>query len=67
MRKIKGFTRFWIVVYLAYTLLELYRARASQEKSKLTLGDTIRSFKGATFKSLITWTYLLATRNMSLL
>lgn len=29
MRKIKGFTRFLIIVHLAYTLLELYRARVS--------------------------------------
>ncbi|MCT4564737.1 MAG: IS701 family transposase [Maledivibacter sp.] len=58
MRKIKGFTRFWSIVYLAYTLLELYRARISQEKSKLTLGDTIQKFKGATFKSLITLIYV---------
>lgn len=33
MHKIKGFTRFWHIVYLAYTLLELYRANISQEKS----------------------------------
>jgi SRSO17 transposase len=56
MHKVKGFTQFWSIVYLAYTLLELYRARTSQEKSKLTLGYTIRLFKGATFRSLITWT-----------
>jgi SRSO17 transposase len=66
IRKIKGFTRFWLIVYLAYTLLELYRARISQEKSKLTLGDAIQLFKGATFKSLITWTYILATLNLNL-
>lgn len=66
MRKIKGFTRFWHIVYLAYTLLELYRANISQEKPKLTLGDTIQLFKGATFKSSITWTYILASINIDL-
>ncbi len=66
MRKVKGFTRFWTVVYLAYTLLELHRAKVSQEKSKLTLGDVILLFKGATFRSIITLTYILATIKISL-
>lgn len=66
IRKIRGFTRFWSIVYLSYTLLELYRAKASQEKSKLTLGDVIRSFKGATFRSIITLIYILATLKINL-
>ncbi|QXM07493.1 transposase [Crassaminicella indica] len=66
MRKLKGLTRFWMVVYLAYTLLEIYRARVNQEKSKLTLGDIIQLFKGDTFKYIIIWTYILASININL-
>ena len=57
MRKLKGLKRFWSIVYLVYTYIEVYRSRKSQEQKNFTLGDAIRSIKGVTFKDLVRFIY----------
>lgn len=63
MRKLKGLRRFWSIVYLAYTYLELFRVDKARQNPKLTLGDVIRYIKGVTFKELIQFIYKKAISN----
>lgn len=66
MRKLKGLKRFWSIVYLAYTYVEVYRFRKSQEQKEFTLGDAIRSIKGVTFQDLIKFIYHKAANNVAI-
>ncbi|SDL06071.1 Transposase DDE domain-containing protein [Natronincola ferrireducens] len=66
MRKLKGLKRFWSIVYLAYTYIEVYRFRKSQEQQEFTLGHAIRSIKGVTFQDLIRFIHLKTVNNVAL-
>lgn len=66
MRKLKGVQRFWSIVYLAYTYLELFRGDKIDQNPKLTLGDVIKCIKGVTFKELVEFIYKKAVSNVNL-
>lgn len=66
MRSLKGFNRFWSIVYLAYTYLELQRVDIIPKVGHQTLGDVIRLFKGVTFKHLLQFVYEKARNNTTL-